>query len=632
MPARTVALGLAMVLLAALVVLSGGPAVREAKAAPPGPPLPVRAPTGQFELVGGKIYDPNGVQFIPVGTNLNGPNSFFSVPTAGKAQQLQDDWGFNTVRLVTCVGTCDEQFVAFPADLNAIVAEYTAREMVVMIEYHELPPGTNPTPAQINAAAAFWISMANAYKTNPYVWFNLYNEPQFNRFGPTPVARLWRNQHQPVIDAIRAAGAPNLLVLDDAEVGQGAYIYGQPWNMNPVPGADSGVLTEGVNIVDPQRRTAFSFHAYDVWGYPNDGNQQCRNRFTDAQRDARMANYVQRVQAQGLVLLVGEVGYFSWEQPTTGRSYHGSFAPTFWPPCGSTQLLAADALYRIAATYDLGILSWHGFDLTSAGAQNWTLNNPAAPTNLTRWGQQHWGYTTQQGKRVPGAPTCGVPPVNLGTFQGVPNQLLSGIIGPPYPVLGPGAEIRFFFGDGTSSAWLSDGDVLAHTYSAAGTYSVSAHVRYLGSACFQDLGVIASVQISAQLARGDVRVRDEVGGEGGHPIGRLPSPTCDVAAVPVVAADAAVNQRIRDRASRTANGKRDELLVDFGDGTNTGWIKPWDHIDKTYAEPGVYEIQAVVRNGAGDCQQAMGTIAVVTVTPDDGRRPRAAKPLEIDLV
>ena len=105
-----------------------------------------------------------------------------------------------------------------------------------------------------------------------------------------------------------------------------------------------GVLCEGANLVDPARRLVFSVHGYDVWGFPNDGSDDCSNRYSDAQRDARFRSYVDRVHGLGFPLLVGELGFRPTDQATSGLSIHGEYGGAAaraarrrcWPPRPST--------------------------------------------------------------------------------------------------------------------------------------------------------------------------------------------------------------------------------------------------------------------------------------------------------
>ena len=285
------------------------------------------APTGQFEVRGTRFFDPDGLQFVPIGSNMNGPHSFFASPTKGRAAQLKADWGFNFIRLVTCLpGGCHGPDNTVNDDLDGIVAEYTAQKMVVMVDYHQLGFGATASPGDIAQAAAFWTDIAGRYKDNPYVWFNLFNEPEA---GDGAAAR-WRGQHQPVIDAIRGTGATNVIVIDDTQAGQGAADW---WNIGESPDVDSGVLSEGQNLQDPAQRLAFDVHPYDVWGFPNNDDPSCQTRYTDDQRDARFTSYVQRVHDRGFPLMIGELGFRASDSPTSGVSFHGDLTGNH-PPAG----------------------------------------------------------------------------------------------------------------------------------------------------------------------------------------------------------------------------------------------------------------------------------------------------------
>ena len=82
------------------------------------------------------------------------------------------------------------------------------------------------------------------------------------------------------------------------------------------------------------------------------------------------------MHALGFPLLVGELGFRPDDQPTSGVSYHGEGGGQ--PPCGSTTLLAAETVYRVAPQTRLGVIVWHGFDLTTDGPQAWDLTGIAA--------------------------------------------------------------------------------------------------------------------------------------------------------------------------------------------------------------------------------------------------------------
>ena len=82
-PLIAVATLVVAVLVATVAVAGRRPTRAEAEA------LATAAPTGQFEVRGTRFFDPDGVQFVPVGTNMNGPHSFFGSRTEGMAAPLK---------------------------------------------------------------------------------------------------------------------------------------------------------------------------------------------------------------------------------------------------------------------------------------------------------------------------------------------------------------------------------------------------------------------------------------------------------------------------------------------------------------------------------------------------------------
>ena len=143
--------------------------------------------------------------------------------------------------------------------------------------------------------------------------------------------------------------------------------------------------------MDPARRLVFSVHAYDVWGYPNDGSEDCSNRYTDAQRDARFRSYVDRVHGLGFPLLVGELGFRPDDEATSGVSSTASAAVN---RLRLDHAAGGQTVYRVAPQEHLGVIVWHGFDLTTDGPQAWDLVG-SPPTNLTDFGQLQYDYAQQ---------------------------------------------------------------------------------------------------------------------------------------------------------------------------------------------------------------------------------------------
>jgi len=316
---------------------------------------------GTFETDGHRILDPWGGEFVPVGANLVGPHAFWPRDTIGASKAAADAWRFNTIRLNTCMpGGCDDVGGwDWPNnnDLDALVDEWTSRHIVVMIALHQVKPGRWPTATQLTAIEAWWRDIATRYGGNPHVWFNLLNEPG----SGLPVPDMWRSTHQRLIDAIRGTGAQNMIVVDGTHWGQDAG----NWNTEPVPEQNSAILGLGPRLHDPLDRLAFSVHVYDQWGAEG----------TDAARDARLADYIDRVHAKGLPLLLGETGGYS----DRSNAYLNR---------------GTESAYRVAPDRGVGILAWHaqpgdGFALTVPGGFD-AIDDWSNPTNLTWHGRLLW--------------------------------------------------------------------------------------------------------------------------------------------------------------------------------------------------------------------------------------------------
>jgi endoglucanase len=98
------------------------------------------------------------------------------------------------------------------------------------------------------AYADFWGKVADHYKNNPRVIFNLMNEP-----NTMPTAQLVTS-HNAAIQAIRDKGAKNLILVPG-----NAWTGAHAWNETYYNGANSVHM---LNIVDPLDNFAFDVHQY----------------------------------------------------------------------------------------------------------------------------------------------------------------------------------------------------------------------------------------------------------------------------------------------------------------------------------------------------------------------------------
>ena len=300
----------------------------------------------QFSIDGTRILDPYGNEFIPKGVNVNGPHWPWERSTLRDTSLIINRWNFNTVR-VNCMPRLEHTFPDNNPDLDAIVEGFTSRKVVTIIENHDYT-GDYPQGKDLEELKSWWIDKASRYKDNPYVWFNIMNEP-----GPNldTVPELWKTTHEKVIQAIRNTGANNLIILD-------GHQYGQENGFKSVEG--SGILTYGPYFKQHYSNIGFSVHMYSRWNYGKD----------------EFRAYVDSVHARNLNLHVGEYGS----------------APHY---CKGV----AAAMFSVAIPEKVGriVWQWDGsdvHDLTEGDQQGggWEINNSNGdkPDNLSYVGNLIW--------------------------------------------------------------------------------------------------------------------------------------------------------------------------------------------------------------------------------------------------
>jgi hypothetical protein len=341
------------------------------------------APTGNFQIQGSQIYDPNGQLFVPRGVNLAGTSYWLDVNPLGLGPVAHNNWNFNTVRLNMCYAAsfCDHGTSTDWALLDSYINEFANLGMVVMLELHDFTceyPGDD----QLNAAVNWYTTAATRYrdstyvKNYQYVWFNGFNEIG----NEDPISSRWLEVNQRVVKAVREdAQSQNVLVFDGTKCGQDSWT-----SATPVPDSDSAILSYGSNLKNFDNQSysniMFSLHAYDLWGDAN---------LSEAERDQHLSDFIDRVQQAGHALMIGEVG-FDYTGPNENSPVEYRYA--------------AESVFRVAPTKGVGILVWHGqpndadnqsnFSLVNTGL-NWfsEIDNPTNPTNLTELGSLMWNYS-----------------------------------------------------------------------------------------------------------------------------------------------------------------------------------------------------------------------------------------------
>ncbi len=200
----------------------------------------------------------------------NLPGTFFVDYRYPSSQEVDYfiDKGMNTFRLPFRWERLQRsQNAAFDATelsrLDGFVNDATSKDAYVIVDPHNyaryFPQPASSTQdstvglvgsdVPVSAFADFWSHMANEYKDNDHVIFNLMNEP-----ANMPTEQ-WFGAAQAAINAIRDAGAKNLILVP----GNG-YTGAHSWSKENYYGTPNAQVM--LNIVDPIDNFAFDVHQY----------------------------------------------------------------------------------------------------------------------------------------------------------------------------------------------------------------------------------------------------------------------------------------------------------------------------------------------------------------------------------
>jgi hypothetical protein len=326
--------------------------------------LALPAGAQQFTTADGRIYAPNGQEFVARGVNLPGFNYWTNQDPTPHVSKVVDDWKFNMVRVVNQPLSGGRPGANI--NLDNVINAYTARGVVTMVELHE-STGTYLEGAQLTTAANWFAGLAEKYKNNPYVWFNTANEP-----GGRPVdGAKWLTMNRTIINAIRAKGANNVVVADGTNFGQDQW-WDDQGNLNP---AHSAILSFGPTLANEYGNVVFDTHIYGEWSSTN-------------AISSRLPKYIQATRAANLPLIFGEYG----------------------AKMDGTWLGLQTEFLKVANQYGVGRAAWAWADdgaewqLTTSSDPNavgkawqygggYLINSSTNPTNLTAFGQLVWNDT-----------------------------------------------------------------------------------------------------------------------------------------------------------------------------------------------------------------------------------------------
>ena len=359
--------------------------------------LPRAAAAQQFSIQNGQFIDPDGKVFVPMGANVNPWNYYDWQQNIFEPEHQDiwtDCWNFNFMRAPVYMYDLNWTVVGTPkfspgwvnneeeglAALKRVVSIYTAKKVVVMFDAHDFICRW-PSPEEVQDVKNYFRVLAEAFKGDPYVWFNLYNEPGFE-LGQ-PIRPLYRDMHREVIEVIRdEVGSDNMILCTGSLCGQ----EDGTWQNNPIPEANSAFLTYGNEIINFNNKyypnIAFDLHMYDQWAIDS------------SYLDVKLRDFLDRMRANNFAMLIGEVG---------SPPEFGSFNSDKW----ASHSRATELAYNIALKeYGIGMVQWHydpedDFTLID-GPHKFNrgidINDCQNPTNLSYWGGKYfWSATHEDG-------------------------------------------------------------------------------------------------------------------------------------------------------------------------------------------------------------------------------------------
>jgi hypothetical protein len=319
----------------------------------PGAARAASVPTG-LHVVGNQLEDGSGHAIVlhgvdRMGTEYQCTKSATNAPTDfdGPVDQTTVNymlaWGINSVR-VPLNEDCWLGINGFPAN-NHTAAQYqsdilnwvnllNANGLVVILDLHWNNSGTNQATGQqqmpdLDHAPAFWTSVANAFKNNSSVIFDLYNEPHDVSWS------CWLNGStapqsgacsgvgfavagmQTLVNTVRATGATNVLMLG-----------GLAW---------SNDLSQWLanKPSDPQNNLAASVHIYNFNACSNSGCWDSQIAPVAAQVPVIAGEIGENDCASSFISTLMSwfdshgIGYLAWTWTATGN-------------CGGTPALISD--------------------------------------------------------------------------------------------------------------------------------------------------------------------------------------------------------------------------------------------------------------------------------------------------
>lgn len=363
--------------------------------------------TNAFSTQSGKIYDPTGREFVPIGLNDYSPNLSPS-SFIGKSDAYRS-WGFNFMRLALCTtsypipGWCvDDTSSSNPNTvLKQMVDEYTSKGIVVMLTSFDKLACQNFSGNNRNNMLTQQREWAKVFKGNPYVWINTANE-----FDHTD-EQTWLSFQKDAINNIHSVD-PNMVVVADGSDCSSEGIH------SPGTKVENTFFYKNAKTLNSLSNNHFvmSYHSYLLGEY-------------EAPQTAaidRTVKFINTVRTQGAPVMFSEVPF---PKDTS---------------CGDGAAKAervSKVVTEVVKQVRVGVLAWapsHDFDafhelcqheiIANNAWQNINGSGTTRPTNLNLGGYRLWdlahdaNYASGTGTVTPTTPTTQAPPVTQAPTTG----------------------------------------------------------------------------------------------------------------------------------------------------------------------------------------------------------------------
>lgn len=246
-----------------------------------------------FFVKNGKIYDPSGSEFIPMGYNTS---AFWAGNEDCKRNNMSvhiPKSGANAVRIVSQTEGAFG-WNANPEAQRDLIDRAVQNKLVPMLEMHD----ATCDKAEFETIVNYWTSekmvkLCQDYEQ--YLWVNVANEHNFSDF------EAWRDSYKAAIRQFREAGIKNPIVID----------AGKNCGQNP-----EMFKTYGLEVLesDPEQNVIFSIHLYGFWKSED-------KTFSDWTPPFTVETDLPALKNAGLPLIVGE---FGWDAPEGGAGNYSA--------------------------------------------------------------------------------------------------------------------------------------------------------------------------------------------------------------------------------------------------------------------------------------------------------------------